>query len=58
MKSGKEIKALGTQLEKTNIAAWASKVEDKDASSSLKYEKSGKIAIEMRTTAWEDAEKT
>ncbi|CAH1433999.1 unnamed protein product [Lactuca virosa] len=58
MKPGREIKALGTQLEKTNIAAWASKVEDKDESSSLKSEKSGKTAIEMRTSAWEDAEKT
>ncbi|XP_052620949.1 uncharacterized protein LOC111908283 [Lactuca sativa] len=58
MKSGREIKALGTQLEKTDIAAWASKVEDKDASSSLKSKKSGKTAIEMHTATWEDVEKT
>ncbi|CAH1416639.1 unnamed protein product [Lactuca virosa] len=61
IKTRREIKALGTQLGKTNIAAWASKEEeDKDASSSLKVlasEKSGKTAIEMRAAAWEDAEK-
>ncbi|KAI3764132.1 hypothetical protein L2E82_14135 [Cichorium intybus] len=60
MKTRREIKALGTQLGKTNIAAWASKEaedKDKDASSSLKDEKTGKTAIEMRATAWEDAEK-
>ncbi|KAL4586382.1 hypothetical protein LXL04_011018 [Taraxacum kok-saghyz] len=60
MKTRREIKALGTQLGKMNIAAWASKEdEDKGASSSLKDSESEKCktAIEMRASAWEDAEK-
>lgn len=61
LKTRREIQALGTQLGKMNIAAWASKEEeDKDASSSLKIlgaEKQAKSAIEMRAAAWEDAEK-
>ncbi|GMN61645.1 hypothetical protein TIFTF001_030728 [Ficus carica] len=61
MKTRREIMALGTQLGKTNIAAWASKEEeDKDASTSLKNlqaEQQAKGVIEMRATAWEEAEK-
>ncbi|KAI3744114.1 hypothetical protein L1987_57190 [Smallanthus sonchifolius] len=57
LKTRREIKALGTQLGKMNIAAWASKEEDKVASDSLKDEKTGKSAIEIRAAAWEDAEK-
>lgn len=60
LKTRREIKALGTKLGKTNIAAWASKEEDKVASDSLKNlkdEKTGKGAIEIRAAAWEDAEK-
>lgn len=61
LKTRREIQALGTQLGKMNIAAWASKEEDdKDASSSLKFlgaEKQAKSAVEMRAAAWEDAEK-
>lgn len=53
--------ALGTQLGKTNIAAWASKEEeDKDASTTLKTlaaEQQAKSVIETRATAWEEAEK-
>ena len=51
---------LGAQLGKTNIAAWASKEEDKDASTSLKTvapEKPAKNVIETRAAAWEEAEK-
>nr|XP_043626237.1 uncharacterized protein LOC122597734 isoform X2 [Erigeron canadensis] len=61
IKTRREIKALGTQLGKKNIAAWAStEEEDKGASSSGKdsgAEERGKSAIEMRAAAWEDAEK-
>ncbi|KAI3719759.1 hypothetical protein L6452_20663 [Arctium lappa] len=61
LKTRREIQALGTQLGKMNIAAWASKEEeDKDASSSLKIlgaEKQAKSAVEIRAAAWEDAEK-
>ncbi|XP_071735789.1 uncharacterized protein [Rutidosis leptorrhynchoides] len=54
LKTRREIKALGTQLGKTNIAAWASKdEEDKDASTLG----GGKSVIEVRAAAWEDAEK-
>ncbi|XP_057961840.1 uncharacterized protein LOC131153512 isoform X2 [Malania oleifera] len=60
-KTRREIMALGTQLGKTNIAAWASKEEeDNDASTSLKTvaaEKPPKSVIETRATAWEEAEK-
>ncbi|KAI9112657.1 hypothetical protein K1719_016323 [Acacia pycnantha] len=61
MKTRREIMALGTQLGKMNIAAWASKEEeDKDASTSLKTkasEQQPKSVIETRAAAWEDAEK-
>ncbi|KAJ0462028.1 putative remorin [Helianthus annuus] len=57
LKTRREIQALGTQLGKTNIAAWASKEEAKVASDSLKDENTGKSAIEIRAAAWEDAEK-
>ncbi|XP_024024659.1 uncharacterized protein LOC21386031 isoform X2 [Morus notabilis] len=61
MKTRREIMALGTQLGKTNIAAWASKEEeDKDASTTLKAlaaEQQAKSVIETRATAWEEAEK-
>ncbi|MED6122857.1 hypothetical protein PIB30_043871 [Stylosanthes scabra] len=60
MKTRREIIALGTQLGKTNIAAWASKEEeDKDASTSLKV-KTGeptRSVVEARAAAWEEAEK-
>ncbi|KAJ6768896.1 hypothetical protein OIU74_022540 [Salix koriyanagi] len=51
---------LGTQLGKMNIAAWASKEEDKDASTSLKItaaDQQSKNVIETRAAAWEEAEK-
>lgn len=61
MKTRREIMALGTQLGKMNIAAWASKEEeDKDASTSLKTktgEQLPKSIIETRAAAWEEAEK-
>ncbi|KAI8538566.1 hypothetical protein RHMOL_Rhmol09G0114000 [Rhododendron molle] len=61
MKTRREIKALGTQLGKLNIAAWASKEEEeKAASTSLKNvgaEQAAKNVIEIRAAAWEEAEK-
>lgn len=52
---------LGTQLGKTNIAAWASKKEEeKDASLSLKgvpMDQSTQKVTEIRAAAWEEAEK-
>ncbi|PIA64120.1 hypothetical protein AQUCO_00201424v1 [Aquilegia coerulea] len=57
----REIMALGTQLGKMNIAAWASKEEEeKDASSSLKTVavlQTPNNVIETRAAAWEEAEK-
>lgn len=53
--------ALGTQLGKMNIAAWASKEEeDNVASTSLKtgrVHQPAKSPIEIRAAAWEEAEK-
>ncbi|XP_031493914.1 uncharacterized protein LOC116260004 isoform X1 [Nymphaea colorata] len=61
MKTRKEIAALGAQLGKMNIAAWASKEEEeKDASTSLKtthIEQTPKNVIQTRAAAWEEAEK-
>lgn len=61
MKTRREIMALGTQLGKMNIAAWASKdEEDKDASTSFKTaaaEQPAKSVIETRAASWEEAEK-
>ncbi|KAJ4975014.1 hypothetical protein NE237_008188 [Protea cynaroides] len=61
MKTRREIMALGTQLGKPNIAAWASrKEEDKDASTSLKtvpMDQQAKMVIETRAASWEEAEK-
>ncbi|PRQ41361.1 putative remorin [Rosa chinensis] len=59
-KTRREIMALGTQLGKMNIAAWASKEEDKDASTSVKSAPEEQLAnsvIETRAAAWEEAEK-
>ncbi|XP_065872710.1 uncharacterized protein [Euphorbia lathyris] len=61
MKTRMEIIALGNQLGKMNITAWASKEEeDKDASTSLKIvpgQQPTKSVIETRAAAWEEAEK-
>ncbi|WOL05995.1 hypothetical protein Cni_G14727 [Canna indica] len=57
MKTRREIMALGQQLGKTNIAAWASKeVEEINASASK--DQLDKNVIEARAVAWEEAEKT
>lgn len=61
MKTRREIKALGTQLGKLSIAAWASKeVEEKAASTSFKnvgVKQAAKNVIEIHAAAWEEAEK-
>ncbi|GAB4848178.1 hypothetical protein Ancab_002846 [Ancistrocladus abbreviatus] len=60
LRTRREIMVLGTQLGKMNIAAWASKEEDKDASSSLKnviMEQLPKSMADARAEAWEEAEK-
>jgi hypothetical protein len=60
-KTRREIMLLGTQLGKTNIAAWASKKEEeKDASLSLKtvpMDQSTQNITAVRAAAWEEAEK-
>lgn len=61
MKTRREIVALGTQLGKLNIAAWAGKEDEgKDILTSLKTEAvtpPAKSAVETRAVAWEEAEK-
>uniref|UniRef100_A0A166IKP6 Remorin C-terminal domain-containing protein n=1 Tax=Daucus carota subsp. sativus TaxID=79200 RepID=A0A166IKP6_DAUCS len=60
LKTRKEIVALGVQLGKMNIAAWASKDEkDKNASEAenTKSEELRKIEYEKRAAAWEEAVK-
>lgn len=61
LKTRKEIVALGVQLGKMNIAAWASKDEkDKNASAAenTKLEELRRIEFEKRAAAWEEAEKS
>ncbi|KAI4379054.1 hypothetical protein MLD38_005398 [Melastoma candidum] len=62
IKTRREIMALGQQLGKKNIAAWASKEDENSnirASTSVKSEavEPSKSAIEARAVAWEEAEK-
>ncbi|KAJ1690461.1 hypothetical protein LUZ63_014616 [Rhynchospora breviuscula] len=61
MKTRREIIALGTQLGKSSIAAWASKQEEeKDASKSLQSLQVGSTCqsvVKARAAAWEEAEK-
>ncbi|XP_068646068.1 uncharacterized protein [Aristolochia californica] len=62
-KTRMEIMALGNQLGKMNVAAWASKEEaDEDASTSLKtlakeHPQPAKCMLEARAAAWKEAEK-
>ena len=61
LKTRKEIVALGVQLGKMNIAAWASKDEkakNTSAVESLNAETLKRIEFEKRAAAWEEAEKT
>ncbi|KAF1001832.1 hypothetical protein AG4045_013873 [Apium graveolens] len=61
IKTRKEIVALGVQLGKTKIAAWASRGEkDKNASAAKhsKVEELRKIEFQKRAAAWEEVEKS
>lgn len=61
LKTRREIVALGMQLGKMNIAAWASKEEKENADTSLETleaEHLQKIEYEARAAAWEEAEKS
>ncbi|MBA0599125.1 hypothetical protein Gorai_005360 [Gossypium raimondii] len=61
LKTRREIVALGVQLGKMNIAAWASKDEkEKDTSSveTTNIEELERIEYEKRAAAWEEAEKS
>lgn len=59
LKTRKEILALGVQLGKTNIAAWASNEEKEKKASAVEaaaQEEVLRIEFEKRAAAWEDAE--
>ncbi|XP_039017513.1 uncharacterized protein LOC120148470 isoform X2 [Hibiscus syriacus] len=61
LKTRREIVALGVQLGKMNIAAWASKDEKEDNTSSVdttRMEELVRIEYEKRAAAWEEAEKS
>ncbi|KAG9158025.1 hypothetical protein Leryth_000190, partial [Lithospermum erythrorhizon] len=61
LKTKREIVALGVQLGKTNIAAWASK-DDKtrniSASGNSNSDELERIEFAKRAAAWEEAEKS
>ncbi|KAF8030761.1 hypothetical protein BT93_D0061 [Corymbia citriodora subsp. variegata] len=60
LKTRREIVALGVQLGKMNIAAWASKEESEKNKSSLEQatlDELERIEFEKRAAAWEEAEK-
>ncbi|CAA7062347.1 unnamed protein product [Microthlaspi erraticum] len=59
-KTRKEIVALGVQLGKMNIAAWASKEEEENnhKKKSVDAEETQRIEFDKRATAWEEAEKS
>lgn len=61
LKTRREIVALGVQLGKMNIAAWASKDEKENNTSSVETsntEEPEQIEYEKRAAAWEEAEKS
>ncbi|KAK9085922.1 hypothetical protein Sjap_026333 [Stephania japonica] len=61
LKTRREIVALGIQLGKMNIAAWASQGEKEMKASAIETdhkEQLDKIEFEKRAAAWEDAEKS
>lgn len=62
-KTRREIVALGVQLGKMNIAAWASKEEqenknDNPSAETVDMEELERIEYENRAAAWEEAEKS
>ncbi|XP_015583181.1 uncharacterized protein LOC8276587 isoform X2 [Ricinus communis] len=58
LKTRREIVALGVQLGKMNIAAWASKEDQDKNTSSVDAEELERIEFEKRAAAWEEAEKS
>lgn len=56
-KTRREIVALGVQLGKMNIAAWASK-EEENNNNNGHTEETQRIEFDKRATAWEEAEKS
>lgn len=61
LKTRKEIMALGVQLGKMNIAAWASKEEQEKNASAVKTADRDELELieyEKRASAWEEAEKS
>ncbi|XP_017411952.1 uncharacterized protein LOC108323747 isoform X3 [Vigna angularis] len=61
IKTRREIAALGVQLGKMNIAAWASKDEQEKNQSSLQgtnMQEQERIEFEKRAAMWEEAEKS
>lgn len=61
LKTRREIAALGMQLGKMNIAAWASKDEEENERSpgeSATVEERERIEFEKRSALWEEAEKS
>ncbi|TKY59839.1 Remorin protein [Spatholobus suberectus] len=60
IKTRREIAALGMQLGKMNIAAWASKDEQekKKSSQDTNVQEQEKIEFEKRAVLWEEAEKS
>ncbi|CAH8353279.1 unnamed protein product [Eruca vesicaria subsp. sativa] len=57
-KTRREIVALGVQLGKTNIAAWASKEEEENNNKNVDAEETQRIEFDKRASAWEEAEKS
>ncbi|ESQ33839.1 hypothetical protein EUTSA_v10007414mg [Eutrema salsugineum] len=57
-KTRREIVALGVQLGKMNIAAWASKEEEENNNKNADAEETQRIEFDKRATAWEEAEKS
>ncbi|KAH0878872.1 hypothetical protein HID58_066266 [Brassica napus] len=55
-KTRREIVALGVQLGKTNIAAWASKEEEEN--NNVDAEETQRVEFDKRASAWEEAEKS
>lgn len=61
VKTRREIAALGVQLGKMNIAAWASKDEqekNKSSAQNTKQEELERIEFEKRAALWAEAEKS
>lgn len=61
LKTRREIEALGVQLGKMNIAAWASKNDQQKHASSLEtneMEENEQIEFVKRAAAWEEAEQS